>query len=344
MKQVTFYQNERCLIAGGTLIRCQVEGERVSVPSRVETCCLSEIGMGALNLAFVRKLVVEEGYRTLADKCLVSTGNLSEIELPASLETVSGKLTNEAFPQHCLTIRMKRRLPQRTANDLRHLPRSDDGSILLQPHSLNLPGLKPLLQLTEAMSTPLPVIIRGAMEEPVFIWGPEMLDREKAFPKKFMFEPHRCFDRDAGFLQTAEYAVALQMVRRDASGHLANEAEFVTDLNARLGKQSAVETVLSNNRGFGFQFLITCRLGSQHPDGTEDAVVSLCAAYFFTPSLRKIRHGGRDWWLYCRNLLTGDSRVPYRRQDVCILDQAGLVTDRRTSEAVYAKYKFLSGL
>lgn len=61
--------------------------------------------------------------------------------------------------------------------------------------------------------------------------------------------------------------------------------------------------------------------------------------WWYWQSAKHIRLNGEDYWLYSRNYLTGDEKIPYYKLDMAIYDKTGLVTDRKLSEEIYAKYK-----
>ena len=68
---------------------------------------------------------------------------------------------------------------------------------------------------------------------------------------------------------------------------------------------------------------------------------SMLREMLFTPQLLPIHCDGQQYYLYSRNRLTADPACPYQREDVCVFDKAGLVTDKKISETVYGKARLL---
>ena len=75
--------------------------------------------------------------------------------------------------------------------------------------------------------------------------------------------------------------------------------------------------------------------------GSVEVTLILTKARLFTPQLLPVRLDGVQYYLYSRNHLTSDRSCLYYREDVCIFDETGLVTDKKLSEAVYGKARLL---
>ena len=59
----------------------------------------------------------------------------------------------------------------------------------------------------------------------------------------------------------------------------------------------------------------------------------------FWQSAVRVCCSGRQYFIYRRNYLTSDAKLPYHRQDMAVYDENGLVTSRTLSVKVYEKYR-----
>ncbi len=64
--------------------------------------------------------------------------------------------------------------------------------------------------------------------------------------------------------------------------------------------------------------------------------------YQFWQSKVPIKYNGRDYYIYRRHYLSGDAGINYIRRDTAVFTKAGIVTNKREAQEIYAKYKLLS--
>ena len=74
-------------------------------------------------------------------------------------------------------------------------------------------------------------------------------------------------------------------------------------------------------------------------DGRRVVPLMFSCGYFYWQSAVKVCCRGKPYYIYRRNYLTSDDKLPYHRLDMAVYDKNGLVTNRALSEEVYAKYK-----
>lgn len=127
-----------------------------------------------------------------------------------------------------------------------------------------------------------------------------------------------------------------------------DEKQWVSD--SIKGKNKLVNSF--SNRNFELSFCVLEHAEFTHNNSYIEGVIRLYRAYGFFISVHRIAYKGKDYFIYSRNYLAGNkmprtdrvsSSVPvYHRKDMAIYDINGLLSDKKLSEEIYAKYKLFS--
>ena len=73
--------------------------------------------------------------------------------------------------------------------------------------------------------------------------------------------------------------------------------------------------------------------------GAAEVTLEFLTGWWYWQSAQKVLWEDRVYYVYSRNYPTHDPALPYARLDMAVYDGDGLVTDRRLSRDIYAKYK-----
>ena len=311
------YISDRLLAAGGTLIRFYAEGSGpVTVPAEENGYRLNVLGSGSVIANEALTLAVAEGYTHLCRSCF-KIGAIHRLDLPASLRSAVLPLTvtGVKIPE----IRLKRSLaaPVRSILFQGSLP-AGGGRHLVSAERFGLPGL-----------TPLQLLVEGAADSMLPRYGPEM---EFIFLRQTddttIFETLPCLDLSGRTSETEEYAAVIRMIREGKTGYRDAEAESRND---RLLHEDQSVRSLRQKR-------LCCVLAE------DPSCLQITSALMFAPALYRIPFEGRDWYLYSRQHLTGDPGLPYLREDMCLFNSDGLVTDGALSDKIYSKIRLIMRL
>ena len=331
------YMDEKTLVLDHMLLSLQCDEPSFTVPAAFGGYSATAVGSGALQITMnVRKLTFAPGYRVLRDGCLSSSSALKLISVPETVNTVSSTLFSARRYPFNPIFSIARALQPAVFSDIRKMMlRADGKRRLLPPELLRRNDMEPVSCLLQNAAVPAAVICK---EMRILFFGIPPHDTDSKLYSGTVFDPRPCFDFLYGRKETEEYTAVMEMIRADDSGWHDAAAERHCDLEIRFGNVPASPALC-----FEVGIAVCEKLPeAPGPDGLIHTVFRLFGAYLFFPALRRVRHKGSDWWIYSRNYLTGRAECPYNREDVGVFDRNGLVTDRKTSEDVYAKYRFLS--
>ena len=307
------YLSSSLLAVDSTLIRfySDAPGE-VIVPSREGKLRLTAVGQGAVVADQAESLVIGEGYTELAERCLHGK-SLKQLTLPASLRAGPRtlKVATDTIPQ--IVLRRSLLPEERRRLDEVSIPIGGFAR-LLPTEQLNLPGLAPLEALAWSVTEHAFRHCCPAMRY-IFCYEQEALT---------IFTTCRCLDLAGQVTETEEYAAVMEMIREGVTGYRHSQSEWQSDLRVRLGLVPARLRYLL--------YFVTY---------TDPSALKIERARLFSPALYPVRMDGHEWFLYSRLHFSGDLLDPYEREDICVFDRDGLVTDRTLSEAVYGKARLM---
>ena len=317
---VDTYMDDRLLAADHTLLRyTAIDTASAKVPARAGALYLTEAGSGAIIVRNIPRLQLEEGYTLLKDGCLVADKNLKELELPSSLIRAersfyrSGGLEriilHRLLDAESFSMMMENAIPLY------------DGSRLIAPSDMKSSGLSVIYDVSMFSGPPLTVLL------------PDMRILFTDDGNASLFDERPCYDLSARFSVTEEYTEIMAMIRDGVTGWRHSVAEKKSDL--RIRSNSAF------SRPIQLSLAILMPVTGHSAGGSVEATLILTKARLFTPQLLPVRLDGVQYYLYSRNHLTSDRSCLYYREDVCIFDETGLVTDKKLSEAVYGKARLL---
>ena len=331
-----YFMDDRALVLEHTLISLKCSGPRFTVPSVFGNCTVTAAGSGALQLDNVQDLAFMPGYVELKDRCIGYSTTLQRMTVPETVQSVSSELFVRSFYGFDPVISMDRAMPPAVFRDVLQAMLPADGDRCVLPSSvMKRDEMEPLRNLLCNAAPPpaeitreMRVLFEGRMPD-----GPANLCYSGT-----VFDPRPCYDFVCGRKETEEYTAVMEMIRDDDPGWRDPAAEKAADLAVRAGKPLVVPNVCPK-----VGMAVCGRVpGEAGPDGLFRLQFRLFKRHLFFPAVRHIRHQGSDWWIYSRNFLTSRPECPYLREDVGVFDRSGLVTNRRTSEDVYAKYRFLA--
>ncbi|MCR4887048.1 MAG: hypothetical protein K5919_09050 [Clostridiales bacterium] len=331
-----YFMDEKTLALGNTLLTLQCDGPIFTVPAEFGGLSVTTVGSGALQLRTVQELTFAPGYKELKEKCLCYTATLERMNVPETVQRISSALFAATNGKADLVLSIDRALQPSTFLDMRRMMLQTEEKQRLLPPSLLQRGEMELVRCLMCNSAPSAAIIRKDMR--LLFSGRLPGDEHHEFYSGTVFDPRPCFDFLSGRKKTEEYTAVMEMIRADDPGWHDPEAERKGDLNLRFGASPVAVTACKK-----VSVVLCPELpNAPGPDGLFHAQFHLFRRHLFFPALRHIRHQGADWWIYSRNYLTSDPERPYLREDVGVFDRNGLVTDRKSSEDVYAKYRFLA--
>ena len=340
MEECSHYCDSRVLAIDHTLIRFKANSERVGIPSSFGGYPVTVVGPGSVNLGGVRECTFEPGYSEFRAGCLfakLGEGMLERLSFPETVRTIP----NSLFPNNG-----KHSGPRITHQHL-FIARALDPDVFYGIRRGALPvgknvRLVPYAMLGKAKLGPVVSLLRNCGEPTVELNGNQgtvffgELPETKtiSFYQGTVFDSRRCFDFDHGRQRTEEHTVVMEMIREGNLGWHDEASEREADLRIRVGLgQLTCSVPVALCEGMS---------GEPGPDGKYHVTFHVFGRSLFVPALRYVRHRGKDWWVYSRNYLNGNPEQPYWRRDVGVFDRDGLVIDRKTSEDVYAKVRFLS--
>ncbi len=316
------FMDSRLLAAGDTLIRFREKKSLVTVPSYAGNLILNKIGPGAVIAQGVTRLNIGEGYTRLSGRAILGYGDLSALMLPASLE--------EAETDFVVAVNMSRILVRRQLDEQELAVLTGVGIPIAKGHRILAPG--------EFTSPALRVLTTAALclAPAAPLLSPEMhVLFEANSPSDSIFSPVGCYDLTGSHTSTEEYSAVMDMIGRGRTGWRHPEAEKKNDYWMRVKNPS--RSVLHP-----LSLIIFKEPPSLLPRGKRAEIIpEIIKTRLFTPSLLPILHEGTQYYLYSRNHLTGSEECPYYREDMGVFTVEGLVTDRKISEAVYAKARFI---
>ncbi len=331
-----FFMDDRALVLNHTVLTLQCDGPVFTLPAEFGGYAATAVGGGALQIKNVQELSIAPGYTELKENCLCYTAALKRMNVPETVQSISPMLFVAKHYSVNPVFAIARALQPAVFLDIRRMMlRTEGKKRLLPPALLQRNEMEPVRCLMQNTAPPAAVIRR---EMRVLFFGHLPDDISRGFYSGTVFDPRPCFDFVSGRKETEEYTAVMEMIEADDPGWHDPETERKSDLNIRFGNSPftlascpevsvAVSEALPEAPG---------------PDGQFHAAFLLFRKHLFFPALRRVRHRGADWWIYSRNYLTGSAECPYLREDVGVFGRDGLVTDRKTSEDVYAKYRFLS--
>lgn len=333
--ETNYYIDEKTLVLDHTLLTLQCDGPGFTVPAEFGGCAATAVGSGALQIKTVHELTFSSGYKELREKCLCYTTTLERMHISETVQSISSQLFVSAYIINPF-FSIARALPPAVFLDIRRTTlRTEGEKRLLPPEVLRRNDMEPVrcLMLNAA---PLAATIDKGMR--ILFFGRLPGDTSRAFYSGTIFDSRPCFDFLSGRRETEEYTAVMEMIRSDDPGWHDPASERMSDLEIRFGKQPAAPASCLEVSVAMCEELPN----APGPDGQFHAEFHLFRKHLFFPALRRVRHQGADWWIYSRNHLTSHPERPYVREDVGVFSRSGLVTDRKTSEDVYAKYRFLS--
>ena len=315
---VKTYMDGSLLAAGHTLIRCTLTGENAAAPSVAGRMQLTEAGSGSIITQHVRKLTLEDGYIRLNRACIAADRELETVELPASVKEISpGFLRGSSVRE----ILLRQYADEHTADLLKASSfRLKYGEFLFLPALSGPHVLENISAAAAVLAPPLPFL--NSDMRILFLWNDSVS----------IVNPRPCYDLTGRAAEMDEYTAVMNMIRDGVTGWRHPEADRQSDNRIRVNAAGGSHTEESIAR---------YSLSPAQPDGQPRLTVRLTRNKLFTPQLLPIRWQERQYYLYSRNHLTRDRECPYWREDVCVFDAEGLVTDRTISEAVYAKARLL---
>ena len=331
-----YYMDDQVLVLDHTLIRLTGGTARFRVPSVFGDVSVQTVGSEALVLKDIEELTFDSGYIEWKDYVLQCPSTLKRVFLPETAERISSKML--CYTAHeDLDLYIDRALTPDVFHDIRQNALHIGSRRYLIPSDL--------LERRELEAVHCFMLNNGpsaevCMEMGILFAGeiPGMEGSKGYFGS--IFDSRPCYDFHRGRTETEEYTAVMEMIRRRDSGWHDPDAEKQADLVIRIGK-SPFEAYMLHPVSLAMLDALPMGLGE---DGKYHLRFHLFRQLMFSPSLWQIRHQGEDWWIYSRNYLTGDPERPYFREEVGVFNREGLVTDRKTSEDVYAKYRLLSVL
>lgn len=323
-----------------TMICYRDDAEKVRVPARVARLKLKRLGMGALCCPNAVEVALEEGYESVFAETIGRLGVWDKksfqvsLRLPESFERVEALLPNTAIKIAGKALLRRVALARRMS--LRDYRTISENAVPVNG-GLRLPVCvteersfcRPLVEVLRAGG--IGVIEPSGLEFPLF-----RFDEHDSRP--MLFKPKACFARDAERSAMTENEALLRRIERGQWGARSVEAERWNDRMQQTGcsildRKQAVALI-------GYDERSVVRSG-----GIVRLVLEACISDLFAQSLRRVRLGGKDYFVYARQYPQSAGGVPaYLREDVCVYGGDRMVTDPALSEEVYEKYRLLNML
>ena len=331
-----YYMDGQALVLERTLIRLTSDANQVRVPSVFGNLAAETVGSGALAPGeHTYELRFDSGYAEWKESSVRCSSSLKRIFFPETAEHISRSALTYMFDSD-VDLYIDRALPPQVFCDIRqNAPRTGRGWLI----SSALPAQKSMEPVRALMQNLAPAAeIRMEMGILFFSMLPYM-NGSKWYTGS-IFAPRPCFDFQKAGTEMEEYTAVMRMIRKGDAGWHDPDSEKQADLDIRFGRAQIDQSTC----GKVCIAVLDGPAAKRSSDGKYHTRLHLSRQYLFFPSLWPIRHQGKDWWLYSRNYLTGSPERPYRREEVGIFNREGLITDRKITEDVYAKYRLLSVL
>ena len=331
-----YYMDDHALVLEHTLIRLTGGAAQFRVPSVFGDISVQTVGSEALVLKDVEELTFDSGYIEWKDYVLHCPSTLRRVFLPETAEKISPlMLRSNIHPD--LDLYLDRALTPEVFHDIhRHALHLGSQGHLITSELLEMKEMEPVCCLMK--NNAAPAEIHREMGILFVKQNPAVSGNKLLFAS--VFEAQSCYGFVGSRTQTEEYTVVMEMIRRGDNGWHDPGSEMQADLNLRSGRPP-YESYMIRSVSFAMVEALPTAPGR---DGKYHVRFHLFQRFAFFPSLWQIRHQGKDWWIYSRNYLTGVPERPYFREEMGVFNREGLVTDRKTSEDVYAKYRLLSVL
>ena len=330
-----YYLDDQALVVEQTLISLKNDETVFTVPSSFGGHPATVAGSGALSLKGVQELAFAPGYAVLKEMCLSVPPSLKRLLIPETVHTLSDQLFYPCFQESGARLEIDRALHPALWEDLRRNALNIGDNRRLVPSALlRREEMEPVLCLMRNAAQPA-AEIRKEMRLLFFESRPANV--RPGCDAGSIFELRPCYDFLDGCGEIEEYTAVMQMIREDAPAWRVPAAEEQSDLRIRYG-QAKMPDVSSGTVSLA---VYDGRPDLSGNDGRIRVRFSVVFDRVFFPAVRRIRHRGKDWWIYSRNHLTSRADCPYVREDMGVFDRDGLVTSRKTVEDVYAKFRFL---
>ncbi len=317
-----------------TMICYRDEAKQVRVPATAAWLELRRLGSQALNCPNAKSIELAEGYESFSQDLfngLIRLKNCFDtLLLPTTLKLVEPSVINAMAHPGMKKVSLRRRLSQREFDSLL------DGSLSAEG-GLRLPaGRAGANSACGLMADVLKCLGLGVLDPaettlPLFEWMKEE-GRSGLFSRK------RCMLPEGMKAEPNENSVLLKCIAGKRWGVRDTAAEQWSDrmmqLNMNRPENQARTAVI------WFDERAISRRG--------DAVYLSLEAWMgvlFRQAIRRVRLNGFDYYVYSRHYFSTIRSLPaYQREDVCVYDARGLVTDPEISEEVYEKYRLLNVL
>ena len=321
------YDGPDALLIDSTLIRAVLDDPEAKVPAVCGGQAVLTLGSGSVVAVKARHLTVSEGVTGIMQGAITISRVLEELSLPASLADT------EQFPMHF--VAGDARLSSLKRIDIR---RELDGPVeeKLRLISYNTGRHQRIIDLRAISDASMSAVsaFAGQFARPAHIdraMGVLFVNENKTAT---LFDDRPCYDMERGTEKTSEYAVIKAMIKAGRTGYRHRASECWSDQVIRANRNSQMPGLCS-------VATVPMRPGRRSKEGPYHTVVTVRRHLLFSPALLPVRLHGVRYYIYSRQHQVADDNNHYQREDVCVFDDEGLVTNRALSEAVYAKARLL---
>ncbi len=317
-----------------TMICYRDEARQVRVPATAAWLRLKRLGSQALSCPNAESIELAEGYESIAhdlfDGLAGQKSAFAMLLLPTTLKQVEPSAINAHAHPGLKRVSLRRRMSRREYGSLLDGSLSVEGGLRLPTGQTSFNGACSL------MADVLKCLCLGVLDPsettlPLFEWKNEK-GRSGLFSRK------SCMLPDGMKAEPNENSVLLKCIEGKRWGVRDTGVERWNDRILQLN------TNRSQSQGKTAVIWFDERAVSRRGD---EVCVTLEAwlGVLFRQALRRVRLNGLDYYVYSRHFFNTISTLPaYTREDVCVYDARGLVTDPGISEEVYEKYRLLNVL
>lgn len=327
------YVDEYTCAFQDTMICYRDDATRVRVPATAARLRLKRLGSQALRCPNAEMIELAEGYETLPrdlfNGLIQENKRFSALVLPASLKAVDASAGSGFYNGALRRVSLRRRMSEAGYRQLLDASLPMKGHVRLPADVLNPDS--PCRLMIDVMGCFCTGVVDPARAEPpLFDAGEE--DAPKLFAPKTCLLPEKY---DGG---NSENAALLWSIARGRLGARDADAELWNDrmlqvVDRRGAKPGVVAAIWFDERAV------------EHRGGGVSLTLEVSLGRLFRQALRRVRLNGMDYYVYSRLYChSAGARPAYKREDVCVYDARGLITDPDLSEAVYEKYRLLNVL
>ena len=326
-----YYVGQEAVIAENTLITYMTDKQEAVLMDEYEGVRLKRIGNSSFcSNSSLKTVILPDSVEEIGDDAFYDLSELTKLVVPGKIK----KIEPLAF----------RQCPQLREINIRDLEVEKDVYDNLM-HNSRKCSLGFFVSAEYPPNSILESLVKATSVEGCSMYVPQIADRlfvEKKHQSEVMVSNRRTMTKQLfftySFTDEKEYISEEEAIDRHFSSKNKEEythhlTEGILDDECRKGNYlPALPTAI-----FTFDDSLT-----KEKEGKYYLNATLILGKFFWQSLKHVVYESKDYYVYRRHYLSGNSRKHYTRRDIAVYKDRKLVTDIKVAKNVYGKYKLLS--